>query len=51
MRIRKYAARDCASVARLFYETVHAVNARDYTAEQLFAWARRPDSLQARQSD
>lgn len=39
MTIRKYRPEDCEILARLFYETVHSVNARDYTAEQLDAWA------------
>lgn len=39
MIIRKYKSSDCASIAKLFYDTVHAVNARDYTEEQLNAWA------------
>ena len=26
-------------MARLFYDTVHTVNARDYTPEQLAVWA------------
>lgn len=30
---------DFAAAARLFCDTVHAVNARDYTSEQLDAWA------------
>ncbi len=39
MIIRKYKNEDCDSVANLFYETVHSVNAKDYSAEQLSAWA------------
>lgn len=30
---------DCGQIAELFYQTVHSVNARDYTKEQLDAWA------------
>ena len=37
--IRPYRAGDCRALAQLFYETVHTVNARDYTGEQLDAWA------------
>lgn len=37
--IRKYRPSDCERLAELFYQTVHAVNARDYTKEQLDAWA------------
>lgn len=39
MIIRTYLPSDCAQLAKLFYQTVHAVNARDYTEEQLHAWA------------
>ena len=39
MMIRAYRPSDCKSLARLFYDTVHRVNARDYTQEQLCVWA------------
>lgn len=39
MNIRKYTSSDCPALAKLFYDTIHAVNARDYTQEQLDAWA------------
>ena len=39
MLIRKYQKSDCAELAKLFYNTVHVVNAKDYTKEQLDAWA------------
>ena len=39
MELRKYHPRDCAEMACLFYDTVHTVNAADYTREQLDAWA------------
>ena len=39
MEIRNYRPEDCRQLARLFYETVHAVNKRDYTREQLDVWA------------
>lgn len=39
MEIRRYKESDCAALAELFYNTVHQVNARDYTQEQLDAWA------------
>ena len=39
MIVREYCSEDCEELLRLFYETVHAVNARDYTKEQLDAWA------------
>ncbi len=39
MIIRNYRPEDCRELAELFYHTVHTVNAKDYTAEQLHAWA------------
>jgi len=39
MFIREYKADDCPLLAQLFYDTVHTVNAKDYTKEQLDAWA------------
>ena len=39
MEIRRYAPSDIQEMAALFYDTVHTVNARDYTREQLDAWA------------
>lgn len=39
MKIRKYQPSDCKSLADLFYHTVHTVNAKDYTKEQLQVWA------------
>jgi Ser/Thr protein kinase RdoA (MazF antagonist)/GNAT superfamily N-acetyltransferase len=37
--IRDYKPSDCATMAKLFYDTVHVVNAADYSQEQLDAWA------------
>ena len=39
MIIRFYKPSDGKALAALFYDTVHTVNARDYTKEQLDAWA------------
>ena len=39
MQIRAYEPSDCKKLAELFYRTVHTVNAKDYTKEQLDAWA------------
>lgn len=39
MIIRKYQPSDCQKLADLFYNTVHAVNAKDYAKEQLDVWA------------
>lgn len=49
--IRAYTDADCATVCHLFYQTVHGINAKDYSAEQLAAWANSPDSLIARRND
>lgn len=44
MRIRACRTEDCAELTQLFYDTVHTVNAGDYTQEQLNAWApAQPD--------
>lgn len=37
--LRNYRPEDCVYLAELFYETVHTVNAGDYSKEQLDAWA------------
>ena len=39
MRIRPYVSADAAQIVTLFYDTIHAVCAADYTPEQLHAWA------------
>lgn len=39
MFIRKYESTDCKELAELFYNTVHTINAKDYTKEQLDTWA------------
>lgn len=39
MELRRYRSSDCKGMAELFYDTVHSVNRRDYTPEQLDAWA------------
>lgn len=47
MQIRKYQSSDCREMTELFYETVHTVNLRDYSAEQADAWAPgNPDTDQ-----
>ena len=47
MQFREYTPSDCAQLAELFYQTVHSVNAKDYTQEQLDAWATGEVDLQA----
>lgn len=39
MLIRRYEPSDCKDLAELFYNTVHSINAKDYTEEQLTVWA------------
>ena len=39
MQLREYMPSDCDQLARLFFQTVHSVNAKDYTKEQLDVWA------------
>lgn len=39
MKIREYKSSDCDKIADLFYNTVHFINAKDYTQEQLNVWA------------
>lgn len=39
MRIRRYKPDDLSQIITLFYDTVHTVNAADYSKEQLDAWA------------
>ena len=47
MQLREYQPSDRAQMAELFYQTVHSVNAKDYTKEQLDAWAIGEVDLQA----
>ncbi len=39
MELRSYQQADCKELTELFYNTVHTVNAKDYTEEQLNVWA------------
>ncbi len=43
MQIRQFEPQDAEQIARLFHETVRQVNIRDYSSEQVQAWA--PDHL------
>ena len=47
MEIRAYTPADCQRTAALFYDTVHAVACRDYSQEQLDAWAPEDRDLTA----
>ncbi|WP_053957473.1 GNAT family N-acetyltransferase [Inediibacterium massiliense] len=39
MSIRTYESKDCQEIIKLFYETVHSINSKDYTEKQLDVWA------------
>ena len=42
MLLRKYKTSDCEEMAKLFYQTVHYVNAKEYTKEQLNKFCMLP---------
>ena len=46
MVIRHYCSSDCSTLAQIYYETIHTVNAADYTPAQLDAWASGNVDLQ-----
>lgn len=46
MIIRRYEPTDCKYLAKLFYNTVHTINAKDYTKEQLNVWANGNTDLE-----
>ena len=48
--IRRYHEADIDPIVTLFYETVHTVNKKDYSEEQLHAWASREEEKQKRES-
>lgn len=39
MIIRRYKSEDCKEMMELYYNTVHTINAQDYSKEQLDVWA------------
>lgn len=45
MFIREYQSSDCKELIELFYNTVHTVNAKDYSKEQLDVWATGKEDL------
>ena len=47
MELRAYRPEDCEALLRLFYDTVHTVNVRDYTKEQLDAWATGQEDMES----
>lgn len=46
LKIRKYKESDCETLYRLFYDTVHTVNKKDYSESQLNAWASKNPDLE-----
>ena len=46
MVIREYKSSYCKEVSELFYNTVHVINAKDYTREQLDVWATNEIDLE-----
>lgn len=51
MKLRDYTVNDCDAVSRLFFETVHSVNAKDYSPEQLSAWVSSAEDFKSRRYD
>lgn len=47
MNLRPYRPSDVSALAELFYQTVHSVNRRDYTAAQCRVWATGHPDLSA----
>lgn len=47
MELRAYTCGDCPILAELFHQTVHTVNAKDYTEAQLWAWSDGQVDLRA----
>lgn len=37
--VRSYKKSDCSELAKIYYSTIHNVNIKDYTEEQVNAWA------------
>ena len=46
MKIRTYEISDTQKIVKLFYDTVHEVNIRDYTTAQVDAWAPADTDIQ-----
>ncbi len=51
MHIRSYNPHDFETVTQLFYETVQAINIRDYSQEQINAWAPLDEAQTKRLKD
>lgn len=46
MKIRSYKSSDCEEIIKLFYNTVHKINSKDYTEQQLNVWAPKNNDLE-----
>ncbi|MDD6489322.1 MAG: GNAT family N-acetyltransferase [Clostridia bacterium] len=44
--IKQYDSEYCEQTAKLFYDTVHTVNAKDYSSQQLNVWANGKTDLE-----
>lgn len=47
MIIRRYEVEDTKAIMRLFYDTVHEINIKDYSTAQVEAWAPRDMNYEA----
>lgn len=43
--VRNYREEDCREILHLFFHTVHTINAKDYTEDQLYVWATGKENL------
>lgn len=43
--LRQYRPSDCQMLANLFYDTIHRINIKDYSEEQVNAWANENQNL------
>jgi putative acetyltransferase len=41
MHLRRYRKSDISQIARLYYNTIHQINSKDYSPSQIQAWAPR----------
>ncbi|MFT4144871.1 MAG: GNAT family N-acetyltransferase [Mobilitalea sp.] len=47
MKLREYHPDDCKEVVKLFYDTIHSINIKDYTELQADAWASKNTDLES----
>lgn len=46
MIIRRYILGDCSELDNLFYDTVHSINSKDYSKQQLDVWVTGKANLE-----